>query len=108
MAVFICSSVKGWGVAAELPAENVRSPPCCEKALLDPEKHCVPVNQKNDFEGDQGIFKREPQQISVIQRRALAGKRGDENFFLAITVVNFDVQVFARNFYLKMKIQIQG
>ena len=74
-----------------------------ERNAFEPETQRVPVDEENHLQRDERIFECEPPKIFVGKFGALAGECGDESFFCAVPVINFDVQLVAGNFQFEIK-----
>ena len=75
---------------------------------LQPEQERMPVNQENDFQRDQRIFEREPEQAGVVQGGASAGQRAQKNLLRTVALINPQVEFFAGNAQFEIETQIQA
>jgi hypothetical protein len=65
---------------------------------LEPEPQCVKMDQENDFQSQQWILEREPQQRGIIYGGLFAAECAGEHRLIPVQVIDFDVQILAGDF----------
>lgn len=66
-----------------------------EGNAFEPEAERFPVDEKDDFEGDEGECECEPGEVGGGQLGSLAGECAKKNFFFAAIVVDGDAEAVA-------------
>lgn len=74
---------------------------------FEPEEESVPVDEADDFEGNEGIFDGEGDEICSGELRSCAGQCGDQGFVRTLVIVNVNPQMSAGRLEAKIKLQIE-
>ena len=78
-----------------------------KRDAFQPEAEGFPVDEEDDFEGDERKCERELGEVGGGQLSPLAGEGADEGFLVALVVVDRDVEVLPRVFEAEVKCDIE-
>ena len=75
---------------------------------LNIKQHRIPVNQRDDLQGQQRVFYGVPTQFSVCKRLSSTAKRTGKDSFLTIIFVDLDLQLLSRKAKLEVKLKFKA
>ena len=72
-----------------------------------PEQKSVPVDEKDDPQGDEGILQGEPRQAGRCQGHPFTGKRTEQDPAIPLAVINVDLEVFVGDVQFEVELEVQ-
>ena len=78
-----------------------------EGDAFEPEAEGFPVDEEDDFEGDEGECEGESGKVGGRQLGSFAGEGANEVFLVALVVVDRDVEVLAGDFEAEVKREVE-